>query len=59
MDILYPRDPVLGAWDQEALFPLSLLTPAPNDSETFNSAPLKRAFLQETGDTVKEMGVGS
>ena len=61
MRILYPRDPVrLGALDQEPHFPLSLdfLFPPPMIVR-FNSAPLKRAFLQDIGDIVKEMVVSS
>lgn len=47
-EVLHPRDAVLGAWDQEPLFPLLIVR--------FASAPVTGASIpQETGDSVQEM----
>ena len=51
---LYPRNPVLGAHDQEHLLPFPP-DPIPPMMVRFNSAPLKRTFQQKISDVVKGM----
>lgn len=52
----YPRNPVLGACDQEYLFPFPLDHILPM-MVRLNSAPLRRAFQQEIGGLVNGMGL--